>query len=238
MSYRKYKISKNYSTRESSYSGGAPRISRLVRNMNDFIIGNQASGQFAVFDTNGAAAPLIDSITMGGTNTGWNNSARFGVNLSIVCDELAQWPDISRMYAQFRVTGVKITIIPLSTTSVVNNTSQIGECSFAYNPLDLPPANDENVVMQWQGVKTRRLDKPFSFFIKPHARTTSYDATGNALQAVAQMNNPWLDTIIGGQVEHYGAMMYFNNIYNANPASASVGFKVRRTVYLEAKDTF
>lgn len=239
---RMYKSMRNsygtFTGRGPSMSGRAPRVSYISRTAIDVILGNQANAVngFTLYNTNGVVQNF-DDMQVGLTQSSFANTQRFPLSMVYQVDQLSAWPEISRLYSQYRIRGVKVTIIPMSNTSNVSGLASAGECVFAHDYADATTVTDENELLQMQGVKTRRLDKPFSWFIRPRARTATYDATGTATAAGAQMNSPWLDSLAAGDAAHYGTKLYFNNIYNNGTATSNVSFKIRRTFYIEVKDT-
>lgn len=236
--YRRAKLYKRFSRRETRSSGGAPRVSLISRAMNDVMVANMgtAGGGFTTYNTNGNVQ-VFNDITLGMTVASFGATQRFPMSMVYSADQLSAWPEISRLYAQYRIKGVKVTIIPMYNNATSSTLSSLGECVFAHDYIDNTTPTDENELLQMQGVQTRRLDKSFSYWIRPVARTTSYDAQGGATVNTVALNNPWIDTTAGGDAAHFGTKFYFNNINNTGTGTSNVCFKIRRIVYLEVKDT-
>lgn len=225
-----------YSLRKPIISGGARRIVKISRHGIDKIIGNQNSTNFNTYNTNGTAQ-VFDQITLGLTASSWNSSARFPVNLTYSYSDVAAFPEISRLYSQYRITGVKVTVIPLYNNANSGGMNMLGECTYAMDYADNTTATDENEVLEMQGAVTKRLDRPFSFFLKPVARGVSVDFAGGTTPNGVSLGTPWFDTQTAPDAQHFGTKMYFNNVNIGNQGTVAVAWKIRTKYYLEVKDS-
>lgn len=227
--------------------GGAPRIHYFTRMANDYIIGNAGvtgpayPGGTQLYNTAGSAVPTPSYYNLGAPIGAAMVTSQFGFTMNFQLAAVAAMPEFARLFSRYKIIKVVTTVMPMYNTNdalkSAVNVGMLGTCTVAQDLTDDVPPNDENQLLETQGAKTYRLDKPFSFTVYPRLQTVAQDTAGNAVAAASMSKgNPWCDIITGNQLPHYGAKLWFNNVNLPNNGS-NIGWKLRHKYYFACCDT-
>lgn len=165
--------------------------------------------------------------------TNYGNSA---FKLSI----LPAYTEITALFDQYRITGVKMTFI------YAQNSANVTDVNATYGSV-LPiigivnDYDDNNALTgiseyeQYSTYKERRLDKPFSVFFRPKLATAVY--SNAAFSGYAQdTSRLWVDAG-SPSAEYYGCKWFIDPIlYTGNNAIAIGKLRVKCDIYFQARD--
>lgn len=141
--------------------------------------------------------------------------------------------DFTALFDRYKILGVKVKVIPYINDAPVGGAQIIPTLTYAIDYDDSTTPSSENGLMQHQYVRSKRLDRPFSIYIKsPKQVLTSQDITGAVIGQGSTVNN-WNDCA-APSIPHYGLKWWMSNIYS--PASAQLGIRFQHTFYLGFKD--
>lgn len=171
------------------------------------------------------------NLTLGST-TGPNNFGYdFGASMIFRLQDVEQYTELISMYDRYKISGVKIKIIPLSNVSGSGGLSFLPELMYAIDPDDGSVPTE--TYMRQKGAKCRRLDKPVNIYLRPKVATQLYQSAIATGYGVA--NAPYINSASFG-VEHYGLKMYFRNVDLRANTAVSTQFNIETTFYLAMKD--
>lgn len=202
-----------------------------------------------MFRRSGVKIAITNSGTVGAVSTSGPISVgsvsadsfgyQFGASLIFNLSNVELPGDMTQLYDRYKISGVKVKIIPLS------NTAGVG--GLAYLPIvhgfaDYDDANvpSETLIRQ-RGIKARRLDKPVSFFLKPRVNTMlqpgpqNLITTGYNFPTAGITKAPYINCAYP-DIYHYGLKLYFRNVDLRNISAVATAFNVETTYYLCMKD--
>jgi len=180
---------------------------------------------------------LVSWSAAAGTNT-------YGVQ-SFQAQNLFNWATYRNMFDMYKITGVKLTIIPqFNTASVSEGTigPNINLLPLLYiapnrSPWSVAPTSIQDILND-DGIKMVRLDKKVSFFLKnPAPQILDGAGTGVPIQTNG-LHRLWLttggngQTVDQSQVNHFGYRYVLQNQFNTNGLSV----QIFATYYLKLKE--
>lgn len=137
-----------------------------------------------------------------------------------------QWTQFNTLYDRVKLNGVKLQFFPSYNTANVSEATpgQLPTMKMVYDYDDANPPQSADAIWARQGT-VRRLNKPFSIYVKPKVRTS--------VQAVTQGSTPvsiiakseaggYLDTASASDVAHYGLKFAIKDWPNEVPVSIRV----------------
>lgn len=152
------------------------------------------------------------------------------ITLNFSLSQVPNPSDFTNLFDFYRINAIKLHFIPQAN---MNSTGSL-------DPLSIPVIHymvdqddsigfaNETQALEKEGIKTRRLDKPFTYYLKPRVSTEIYNngiTTAYALNRRAQ----WIDCNSSG-VAHFGLKGWITT------ASAStMRLKVYATYYMQFK---
>lgn len=157
-----------------------------------------------------------------------NNSQQVTLNFSLT--DLPNSSDFTNLFDFYRICGVKLQFIPQA------NSNDTG----ASDPLSIPVFHyiadyddsigfaNENQALEKEGIKTKRLDKPFTYYIVPRVSNEIYN---NGITTAYALNkkNQWIDGNSSG-VAHFGLKAWITTA-----AVYTLRMKIYATYYLQFK---
>lgn len=150
----------------------------------------------------------------------------------------SDWSDIQRLFDEYKINGVKFTFRPRYDGVDANPTTLSLPTSYAhycvdpgstYVPSGLYTANNLNIFLQNDKVKTRSLQKPFSIYFKPKV-TDSVSGGSTAARAV---NPGWIRTT-EDTVSFRGAHVFLQE--NNMTANTNLFLDIFITLYMQVRN--
>lgn len=143
--------------------------------------------------------------------------------------------EFTNLFDRYKITGVKLRIMFLANSNDTGVTSALSIPLIHYiNDLDdAAPPTSENEILQKNFLKTRRLDEPFTYFLKPKATSEVYASPSSTGYSVAK--SMWIDGN-SPNIPHFGFKAWIGN-GPATPSQQNLGrLKVYATYYVALKD--
>lgn len=193
---------------------------------------NPASGNVIEFVGNGvSSAPLMSTPDpdFAGTQMG-------GAALNFQLGFVTNPTEFTQLFDRYRIAGVKLTFLPGQSSADAYASGFASPIPYLYYAQDWDDGNvpaSQTEVTQMQTVKMRRLDKPFSIFVKPKAAATVFH-TG-VTSAYATANNSWIDCSYA-DVQHYGLKLWLKNVM-CDPSHANFNCVIVPTYFLQLRDS-
>lgn len=217
---------------------GKPRLipHKFTRYVDDVHLGNDAAGNMVLYDTNGVLqGTSFAGYQVGPTGTGVNGLVQYGLVLQGVLGNILNHTDFTRLFDRYRIKGISVKIIPMSTVARTNSVDSIGELTYRVDYDDIAMPATQNDLLESELAHSVRLTKPISIFYKPRAKSVVIDELGNQVAVALGTNKQWLDCQ-NPFIPHFGLKMFFNDI-NRGSATVNSLFKLRTKFYFEMKDT-
>lgn len=198
-----------------------------------FEITNTATqGIVATSDTNqiGLQTPVFESALTGG-----GGPYRFGAVSYFKLSNVLQVSDLTALYDRYKITGIKLKIIPLSNMANVNGSGVLPTMVYHTDYDDaLTPTDDASVRVK-AGAKEVRLDRSRTIYIKPKIADAILGASAGTAYSVPKAA-PYINMSYP-DVPHYGLKMYFRDV-NLSSSSSGINtcFRVETTYYVSCKD--
>lgn len=164
------------------------------------------------------------------------------VPLSFNLNQIPAASELTSLYDQYKITGIRVNIQPLLTegiASAVSGSTLIYGFPKLSTVIDYDdsttPAN-EDVLLQYGSLKQTGAFKEHKRFFKPKIRVGGLNA-GAVVDPVVSQNAQWLD--VGyPNVPHYGLKMFHPGpIASGTPlVSSSIAYSVYATLYIACKN--
>lgn len=160
--------------------------------------------------------------------------SQFPFAMSFSASQVQGIGEFTGLYDQYRIRGVKLTIIPLSDTAQTNTAGFLPTMFIHPDYDDASLASYTYVgARERQGVKCVRLVKPFSMFIRPKAVLDI--SSGGATGAAAAIVRPgWIDCNDTASA-HYGIKAFMKNVDLRAQPGCITAFRIETKYYLEFK---
>lgn len=138
---------------------------------------------------------------------------QFGASLQFRLENVQSFTDFTALYDQYKIKGVKITLIPLSDSSTSQSSGFLPTLYWARDNDDggaAPVA--ESDLRQRQDCKTMRLTGPRSMYISNPKVTTDVEVQGAGVTLASKIESAgWMDCN-DSNVMHNGLKMWFKNV--------------------------
>jgi len=166
-----------------------------------------------------------------------NGLYQFGGSMSFRLDDVLQDNEFISLFDKYKITGVKLTFIPLSYdaayVSTGGNSSTIPTMTYAIDTDDVVVPNLASQLLVKQDVRVKRLSKPFSVYIKPRINLSVQAAGGSTDLALSQKSG-WLNCSYN-DIEHFGFKFYLRDMPLPTTGSNSL-IRVQAKYYIALKD--
>lgn len=143
--------------------------------------------------------------------------------------------EFTNLFDRYKITGVKLRIMFLanSNDTGVASTLSIPIMHYISDLDDAAPPTSENEILQKNFLKTRRLDEPFTYFLRPKATSEIYASPSSTGYSVAK--SMWIDSN-SLQIPHFGFKAWIGN-GPSNVSTQVLGrLKVYATYYVALRD--
>lgn len=144
-----------------------------------------------------------------------------GVGFSFSLADIPQAVTFQKLFEQYRITGVSLKLMPMTSTGVTLNPS-VRLLSYT----DLDDANAPSLysdVIQQSNLKDRMIVagdvRPITTYLRPRWLNASYSTSvvpGGGTGYTLGNRSAWIDTV-DDQVAHFGMKYFFNTTTNATP---------------------
>lgn len=173
----------------------------------------------------------ITGWALGSTSADANNLFQFGGAFQAQLDQTQQYTDFVTMFDRYKISGVKVKFIPLTTQSTVN--SAVPMIAYAIDLDDASVPSSYAELNQKYNVHKKRLDKPCSIYIKPRVASSIYNGltSGYAIGP----KSVYIDCNDHG-VPHYGLKFWLRDVSLGSAASVNTVIRMETTYYLSLKD--
>lgn len=164
------------------------------------------------------------------------------VPLSFSLNQIPAFGELTSLYDQYKITGVRVNIQPLLTEGIASAVSGstliygFPKLSTVIDYDDSTTPADENVYLQYGSLKQSPAFKEHKRFFKPKVRVGGLD-TGAIVNPVVSTNAQWIDVGYPA-VPHYGLKMFHPGpIASGTPVvSSSIAYSVYATLYIACKN--
>lgn len=197
------------------------------------ITNTSTQGIVATSDSNqiGLQTPVFE-----GALTGGGAPYRFGAVSYFKLSNVLQSSDLTALYDRYKISGIKVKIIPLSNMANVNGQGVIPTMVYHVDYDDaVTPTNDSDVRVK-AGAKEVRLDKPKTIWIRPKIADAILGASAGTAYSVPKAA-PYINMSYP-DVPHYGLKMYFRDVNLSSSTGSSINtcFRFETTYYISCKD--
>lgn len=151
------------------------------------------------------------------------------ITLNFALSDLPNSTDFTNLFDFYRICGVKLNFIFQANS---NDTGATGALSLPvlHYIMDLDDSigfANENQALEKEGIKTRRIDKPFTYYMKPRVSNEIYN---NGITTAYALGNKkqWIDCNSSG-VAHFGLKAWISSGANTGQ------LKIYATYYLQFK---
>lgn len=167
------------------------------------------------------------------TETG-NLGYMFGAGMNFRLANVSGSADFTALYDQYRIAGVKVNIIPLSSEATAQSSGFVPTLYWARDSDDsLPPATEPDL-RERQDCKMARLTRPVSIYVKsPKASIDVVDTLGTS--SPSMIRNGWINCS-NTLVQHNGLKLWFKNVDLRVQPTTVTGFRVETTYYLQFRN--
>lgn len=155
----------------------------------------------------------------------------FQFNLS----SLPNVAEFSNLFDRYKIMGVKLRVMFLQNSQDVgtSTTLSIPIIHYVYDCDDASSPTSESEMLQKNFLKTRRLDKPFNYYLKPKATSEVFASPSSTGYAVSKAM--WID-MNSPNIPHFGLKAWISN-GQATPSSTVIGrFRIYATYYIALRD--
>lgn len=190
-------------------------------------------GVVATSDSNqiGLQTPVFESALSGG-----GSPYRFGAVSYFKLSNVLQSSDLTALYDRYKITGIKVKIIPLSNVANTNGQGVLPSMVYHVDYDDAQTPTADSDVRVKAGAKEVRLDRPRTIFIKPKIADAILGASAGTAYSVPKAA-PYINMSYP-DVPHYGLKMYFRdvNLSSSTGTSTNTCIRFETTYYIACKD--
>lgn len=158
-----------------------------------------------------------------------------GLSFQFNLSALPNFAEFVNLFDRYRINGVKLRIMFLanSNDTGTSNVLSIPVMHYINDIDDASPPTTENEILQKNFLKTRRLDTPFTYYLKPKATSEIFASASSTGYAVGK--SMWID-MNSPNIPHFGFKAWINN-GPSNPSTQVLGrLKIYATYYVALRD--
>lgn len=133
---------------------------------------------------------------LGSPVTDDNGLYQFGGTMRFQLDDVISHSDFTNLYDRYKITGAKVTFIPLanmgynsSSSSGNSGSATIPTISYSIDYDDSVMPNSSLDILDKMDARVRRLDKPFSVYVKNPKVSLAVDISGGATTALGALSS-------------------------------------------------
>lgn len=162
---------------------------------------------------------------------------QFGSSMQFRLENVQTAGDFTQLYDQYKIKGVKVTIVPLSDNSTAQSSGFLPTLYWArdYDSAGVAPSNEAELRSR-QDCKTMRLTGPRSIYIRSPKCTTDVEVQGAGVTLASKIENAgWIDCA-DTNVMHNGLKMWFKNVDLRVSPGTITAFRFELTYYLQFRN--
>lgn len=220
--------------RRIGYSGAIKQTHAYKRYTWDYTIANTYSGGASgiVLNVDGVnQGSNYLGVRIGNLQSSVNGTSGFGGSIDFRMNMLPGLNDFATLYDKYKLTGVKVKIIPLSNFASASNLGTLPMITAAVDQDDNTIPVDDIVLREYGNCKVKRLVNGFSIFVKPKQVATIADAIGADQTAVVQ--TPKYIDFNQTDIPHFGLKWYMDNVLLGNTTNVNALFKITMQYYFK-----
>jgi len=179
--------------------------------------------------------------TLGAITPDDNGLYQFGGVMKFQLDDVINSTDFSQLYDRYKITGAKITFVPLCNTSygAVSSTgnSQTGVLPTIITAIDYDDSTAPSSSMELlekMDAKTYRLDKPMSIYIRSPKTSSTVNAESGPVSAAIGRSG-WLNCA-NDDVNFRGFKFYVRDMFLPSADNLNTIVRIHVKYYLSFKD--
>lgn len=224
---------KNFRKRSGKPRRSLKRMGLKKKIANKYVFKRAGQEQTIMNTGPGTVALTNTGITgwaLGSTTADANNLYQFGGAFQGQLDQCQAYTDMVSLFDRYKISGIKLKFIPLSTEATVGNAVPMIAYAIDLDDASVPSSYAE--INQKYNVKKKRLDKPFSIYLKPRVAASVYNGltTGYAVGS----KSVYIDCNDHG-VPHYGLKWWIRDI-SLGATTTNTVVRIETTYYLSMKD--
>lgn len=185
---------------------------------------------------------LANGWAVTGSSPDVNGTYQFGGAMQFQLDQCLEYIELTRLFDRYKITGVKVTFLPLGQPST--NAAPSGVANTNYPTMAIAMDDDDaslpsswNEIAVKQNVKIKRLSKPFSIYI---AKPKMADEVYNGVISGYRIGTGFLNSD-APSVPHYGLKYWMRECPLPTATApgvngANVLFRIVTKFYLSLKD--
>lgn len=214
----------------------AARVHVFKRLTNAFGVISGVAGTSTLEEINIGSSPT--ALMINGTRSASEFQAgtyQWGGALQFMLSHVSNVSEITNLFDNYRIRGVKVTVTPGFNSAEVVTTMNIPTMHYAIDTDDAAVPSTRIAVQENSTCRSRRLDSPFSIYIKPRAQNVIAAAAGSVAGGMLPAGQ-WIDTA-SQSIPHYGLKFWIDEFPTAATAGANKAIiKFTVTYYLECKN--
>lgn len=169
------------------------------------------------------------------SGTGFTNTYDVGIGLPFKLGAVIDPADLTSMFDRYRIIGVKLKFMFDINDANITGAGVLPWITLAQDYDDaLQPANEQTVLTK-QYAKSKRLDKPFSIFLRPKPQLMIGQQAGTVGNSGVPNSTDLYFNCTDTEVVFYGLKAFIRGWYS--PAGAQSMLRIQPTYYLSLKDT-
>lgn len=172
-------------------------------------------------------------VHLGNVFAGPNNTTACGGAIDFRMEMLPGLSDFTTLYDKYKVSGYKVTFIPLQNVATPASASSLPVITYALDQDDSTIPADDVELRQRANCKIRRLDKPVSIWVKPKILQEVQTASGTG--AVVS-GTKFLD-LTNTDVQHRGLKFWIDGMDLAGSSVLTHMYKVVIQAYFTCSQT-
>lgn len=166
--------------------------------------------------------PLVDTV-----------GYQFGAAMQFRAANVQTFSDFANLYDQYKITGVKVKIIPLSDSATAQSSGFLPTLYWARDQDDAIIPATEADLRERQDCKTMRLTAPKSIYISYPKAMIDVNQTGGSFSDMVKSG--WINCN-STTVQHNGLKMYFKNVDLRVSPTTITAFRVESTYYMKFRN--
>lgn len=151
---------------------------------------------------------------------------------------LSALPNVSEfinLFDRYKIMGVKLRVMFLQNSQDVGTLTSVSipVIHYVYDCDDANPPTTEAEMLQKNFLKTRRLDQPFNYYIKPKATSEVFASVSSTGYSVSK--SMWID-MNSPQIPHFGFKAWISNGVSTPITTVLGRFRIYATYYIALRD--
>lgn len=169
------------------------------------------------------------------SGTGLANTYDVGLGLPFALNAVTDSSDFTSLFDRYRIVGVKLKFMFDINDANITGAGVLPWITVAQDYDDATQPTTEQEVLKIQYAKSKRLDKPFSVYLRPKPQLIAGNVAGSTTNAAIPNSSNLYFNCSDTSVVFYGLKAFIRGWYS--PLSAQSMLRIQPTYYLSLKDT-